>query len=277
MTVEKTHIKISGLKNTYEFVHISDSHISTFTEDSNEAEIEFAKKHAVQWSVPEIDQKDAFCDAIKYADSINANGLTVTGDCVDFIYKPNLDYVKEKFAAMKTELLYVPGNHETGDYDFKPSRNGLLEPFISNYNDVMFGDPSFWVKDFGELLVIGIDDSARAVNESQLTRLKEQSKRGLPIILLMHIPLNTEAITPAVIAKWGEGGLSHFTLGHEKHDDITKEFCKFVKSEESNVQAVIAGHSHFPENYHGEFAPGRFQHVAVPTFTGVINHYTVKK
>jgi len=277
MVTENTAVKISVLKNTYNFVHVSDSHISVYDQDSTADEIEFANKHAKQWSVPGLDQKQAFCDAVEYADKSNADGLMVTGDCVDFIYKPNLDYVKEKFAAMKTELLYVPGNHETGDYDFKPSRAGISEPFISNYNDLMFGDPSFWVKDFGELLIIGIDDSTRCVSESQLSRLKEQSKRGLPIILLMHIPLNTEAITPAVIAKWGEGGLSHFTLGHEKHDDITKEFCKFVKSTESNVEAVIAGHSHLPENHHGEFAPGRYQHVAVPTFTGIINHYTVSK
>ena len=70
-------------------------------------------------------------------------------------------------------------------------------------------------------------------------------------------------------------GVTHVTIGGTNHgtDEPTEEFLALVKSEESRVAAIFAGHLHY--DHAGEFAPGRMQYVSAPAFTRFVREVSV--
>jgi hypothetical protein len=92
----------------------------------------------------------------------------------------------------------------------------------------------------GGINFIAIDDSTYQVSESQLAFYRAEIARGLPTILLMHIPL------PASIYNPGPAG----SLGGPRPEGQTNlpstmEFVKAVR-ENKNLVAVLTGHYHQP-------------------------------
>lgn len=269
--IENETIIIPGLKREYNFLHISDVHIAYATRDDNEADRKMAQEHVKKWSPIGVAPIDAFAEALKYTDEVCPDALFITGDAVDYIHDSNVKLLKEMLSEVHTPVHYVYGNHEAGSYVAKISDKRAYYPY---YKDLMHGSPDFWCEDYGEFLVIGMDDSEKKITENQLAEFKKRSQRGLPIILTLHIPFYTDDIAAPVKKFWGENGDLQFTLGAANADDVTREFCELVKSPESNVAAVLAGHTHF--KYKGEFAPGRIQYVAAPTFRQYMRKITVK-
>ena len=249
--IEKTEIRIPGLKKEYTFLQISDAHICHARRGDSIAAKEKAEKHTAAWTQKEIEPRDAFCDALSYADQIGADALFMTGDCMDYYSESNIACMQFHLKYQKAEMLYVPGNHEWCDWD--KSRGVPVA-----YAEMMRGNPACWVRDYGEFLVVGMDDSALTLSREQLDFLKAQMERKLPILLLVHVPLCTEAITPSVMKRWG----STFMIGTEEDDESAKEFCRLVMDENSPVKAIFAGHIHYAHT--GEFAPGRMQYAAAP-------------
>jgi hypothetical protein len=93
---------------------------------------------------------------------------------------------------------------------------------------------------------------------------------GKPIVLLIHIPLCTDAITPSVMNRWGY----RFMIGNENSTPETLDFCKLVKSPESPVKVILAGHVHFA--HEGEFAPGRLQYTSAPALDGFVRRLRIR-
>ena len=256
-TLDHVTLTIPGLKKTYTFLHISDAHIAVAYSDDTAEDKALAEKHALRWTNADIPPVACFEKAISCAEEVQADALFITGDCADYISDSNVKYIKEKSTSSSVEFLYAYGNHECGDY-FKPVLNPRA--YYSEYASLMMGTPDFWVKDYGDLLVIGVDDSDLVITPEQLSKLKEQISRNIPIVLLLHIPLCTESIFQPVMEAWG----SSFMLGTDEDSDTVKEFCNLVKSPDSNICAICAGHTHF--SHVGEFAPGRMQYVAAACF-----------
>lgn len=256
---EKVTVKIPGLSKTYTFLHISDAHLAYAYPEESEYDRKMAADQAIRWAEALIPPNQAFEDMVQYAKSIHADAMMVAGDCADYISDGTVRYIKERAAAAEIELLYVYGNHEGCRYDRKTDQRS----YYPMYAPLMHGSPDFWVRDFGEFLVVGVDDSDKKITEAQIEKLKAQIARNIPIILLIHIPLRTEANEAAIMKKWG----TNFMLGTDNDTELTKEFCNLVKSEESHIVSIVAGHIHFA--HEGEFAPGRMQYVSAPAY----NHF----
>lgn len=263
---KKVTVTIPGLKNTYTFLHISDAHLAYAYPEESEYDKKMAADQAVRWTEALVPPNEAFDDMTVYAKEIGADALMVAGDCADYISEGTVRYIKEKALASGVEMLYVYGNHEGSRYDKKTDQRS----YYPMYASLMQGDPSFWVKDYGEMLIVGVDDSDKKITAEQIEKLKEQIARNIPIILLVHIPLRTEAIEEPVMKKWG----TSFMLGTDDDTELTKEFCKLVKAEKSNIKAIVAGHIHFA--HEGEFAPNRMQYVSAPAYNHFARIITVK-
>ena len=114
----------------------------------------------------------------------------------------------------------------------------------------------------------------RDITESQLDRMRsviaEAKEREISIILLLHIPVCTEELAPSVLKIWGPS----FMLGSLAEDSPTvHEFCNLIKSEDSPIAAVLAGHIHYSQK--GYVSPGRMQYVSAPAFEGFVYDITV--
>lgn len=269
MNIEHSKLVIPGLTRSWTFCHISDTHVAYAYPDEPDAAREMAEKHAQKWNPIGLLPVDALDQALNYADEIHADGVFLCGDGTDYFSPGTVRYMKERISAAKTEVFYVCGNHEGGDY-YKAVAD--LRACYPDYAPLMQGTPDFWIRDMGEFLLVGMDDSDKKITRGQLDGLNRVLSDGKPVILLIHIPMYTEAIAPPVRAQWGEGGTDYFTLGLDHDTDLSREFCRTVKESDS-VAAVFAGHIHLAHT--GEFAPGRMQFTSAPAFTGYMRVVTV--
>ena len=266
---ERVTVKIPGLERPYTFLHISDTHITHAYEHDSDAEKEAAEKQANVWNQADIFPVDAFSNVLEYADETKPDAILMAGDIVDYYTESNVKYLGEMLAAHKTECLYVPGNHEYGSY-------GLALPSMfdmrAKLSPLMTGSPEFWVRDFGPFLVVGVDDGTYRITPEQLARFKAATELGKPILLMLHLPIRSDVLSPYVAKSWWG---SDVTIGGTFHgtDEPTEEFLALVKSEESHVAAIFAGHLHYAHS--GEFAPGRMQYVSAPAFTRFVREVSV--
>jgi len=128
--------------------------------------------------------------------------------------------------------------------------------------------------DFGEFALVGLDNGDKRMQEEQLDLLEQAFQAGKPLLLLIHIPIITEAILEPVRQKWGENGPDYFLLGKETDTELSRRFCRMLADTEAPIAAVFAGHIHL--SHAGEIIPGRMQYVSSPAFEGVIRKYILE-
>lgn len=258
LKIQKAAVTIPSLRNEYRFWHFSDAHIAhAYPEDSEEAHA-LAEKQAACWATDGKPSSDVFLDVLEEAKKHEAELLLMAGDCADYYSESNLRFLTENLEKAAIPVLYAYGNHEGASY---VTNLGDPRKFYPDYAGLMGETPNFQVKDFGDFVLIAVDNSDHNIRQEQLDRLKEQFTRGIPVILVMHIPLSTEAIIPDMEAKWGRNPV-YFMLGTDAEPETTREFCRLVTAEDSPVAAIFAGHVHFMHS--GEFAPGRMQYTSAP-------------
>ncbi|MBE6570591.1 MAG: hypothetical protein E7658_10335 [Ruminococcaceae bacterium] len=258
LTIKKATVIIPSLKNEYHFWHFSDAHIAhAYPEDTDEAHA-LAQKQAARWAMDGKPSSDVFLEVLAEAKKNHASLLLMAGDCVDYYSDSNIRFLTENLEKTEIPVLYVYGNHEGASY---VKDLGDPKQFYPCYAGLMGETPDFQVKDFGEFLLIAVDNSAHNISEEQFVKLTEQFTKGVPVILVMHIPLSTIAIMPDMEAKWGKNP-TYFMLGTEAEPEMTREFCRLVTAEDSPVAAIFAGHVHFM--HAGEFSPGRMQYTSAP-------------
>ena len=258
LTIRKADVTIPSLKKEYHFWHFSDAHIAhAYPDDSDEAHA-LAKKQAANWATDGKPSSDVFLDVLEEAKKNDAALLLMAGDCADYYSESNLRFLKENIERNGIPVLYAYGNHEGAGY---VTKLGDPRQFYPDYSVLMGETPDFQIRDFGDFMLIAVDNSDHNIRREQLDKLKEQFAKKVPVILVMHIPLSTEAIMPDMKAKWGNNP-TYFMLGTDEEPETTREFCRLVSAEDSPVAAIFAGHVHFM--HAGEFSAGRMQYTSAP-------------
>ena len=273
MNFENQTLLIPGLEKTYRFMQISDCHIYVNSDENDETDYIFTEErirdHA--WQATDKTPAEMLCEALDDADREKVDAVIVAGDAVDYHSPANISFLRKEFSARTSEILYVYGNHEGSKHKKKVEPRDLYP----DYDGLMPGSPDFWVRDYGELLIVGMDDSDHKLTEAQVTKLREQCARNIPILLVVHTPIAAEDVRPSVIKAWGSGA-DWFMLGYapERTEGYTKEFYELVMSPDTPIKAVLAGHDHF--SYSGPLPGGRMQYISAPSFTGYARMLTVR-
>jgi len=270
MKIDTTTIYIPGLSREYTFFHTSDCHIAYASPDENTEAHERAAKQTAAWSYSGVSPCEAMADMLQTMDGSHADGLFLCGDIADYCSSGTLGKVRELLSSASTELFYVCGNHERAccSDEEKETRG-----FYRFYSDLMCHSPAIWVRDFEEFMIVGIDNGDKNIRQEQLEALKKLFALKKPILVLLHIPIISEAILPPVQNKWGEQGGTYFLLGQPDDPVLSRQFCKIIKDPLSPIAAVFAGHIHLFHS--GELSPGRMQYTSAPCFEGVIRKYVI--
>ena len=256
--IEQIHLTIPSLTKEYRFLHFSDTHIAyAYPEDTEEAKA-LAEKQSNNWSAFGNTAVENFELLMKEAVCRQPDALLMAGDIADYFSESNLRYLQDRLGQAGIKPVYASGNHEGASY---VKNLGDPRQFYGAYRPLMGDTPDLHVHDFGEFLVAAVDNSDHNIREEQLAKLQEVFDRGLPVLLLMHIPLSTDAILPPMEEKWGKNP-SYFMLGTDAEPETTRQFCRMVMAEDSPVAAVFAGHVHFQHS--GEFSDGRMQYTTAP-------------
>jgi predicted phosphodiesterase len=229
-------IPIQGVKKKC-FFQFSDTHLSLYDELSNEQEKETAIKCEELWHSVRDDFAKAHEDELPSERKISAKEhfenllseaekgdfLLMAGDILDYISPANTRFLNKKLSDFSKPYMVVRGNHECGEISSLCGMEKLVQ-----------------VKDLGDLMVVGIDNSDMKIKLQQLEQLETVMKTKKPIVLLMHVPIITDA-NRSSIEKAGD----YFILNRAGCPQENIDFVNMITAKDSNVMAVFTGHLHF--------------------------------
>ena len=183
--VVKTQIK-AGLKKTLRFLHVSDSHNVPWDNRTPKQE-KLAKQRRKSFS--KASQYWQMC--LDYSKNKNLPILH-TGDVFDFYNPASLEFLNSQ--VMPNVVAYAVGNHELS-LKYGTHRDGLPTQEMKDAVSKSTGyDIAFSSRVIDGLNIIAMDNGYYQFTEAQLEKLEAEIKRGLPILILCHIPIYSDEI-----------------------------------------------------------------------------------
>ena len=240
------------------FLHLSDPHIAYYYPGDDPEYVKYAKYYSSAWGTEDKSSNENFEDFLSLAVSEKPDAVTIAGDLQDACSVSNVKYLVEKLSDFPVEYLYVYGNHEPEAHDPAWLDDDLKKR--AETARLVGKHPEFFVKDYGDLLIIGIDDSDRTVSPEQREMLKKELSRCVPALVLIHVPLPIPSFEEEVKRK--NEDFNYYLFGHEKPSALTREFYELLTSGNSPVYGILSGHVHFVSET--EYLPGRKQITSAP-------------
>ena len=271
LKIKKTTIEI-GLEKPLKILHMTDSHLPFYCDSDPENMIRQGKKRNEKRSVRNLNK------LMKYGEK-NCDLIVHTGDLIDYISKPCVEFAKE--FLKKEKFLFVAGNHEYAKYDGRKEdmayRLESLEEIGGYGVDIFFNSHVF-----GGVNFVGVDDAYHQAEYEQLEMLKDEVKKGYPIILFMHAPLYEKELYKKSYKFWN-GEICLLGSDAEAHPEVvgdiaepfdsTKAFYEYVINE-PQIKAVLAGHLHF--GFESALPGGTMQYVTNRGDRGNAREITIK-
>ena len=263
------HVKI-GLEKPFSILHISDTHLCA----AYPHELPYDTKWAeYRNGVFGGKQEEALRDSLAWAKK-NVHAVLHTGDLIDFQTRANLDLVR-KYFGNAPEMFGCAGNHE-----FQRHKEGEPIRNTSEYNalsaevlrDAFPFDLTLQSTIFGGVNFVAMEQVYGFVTQRQVELFAAEAKKGLPIVLCMHVPLMTEHIWrasckfwPGCDTKFGNETVKAAYGDYKRQltDKTTVDFIKYLKSEPL-LKAILAGHQHLTAQ--DRFSPTAMEYLAGPNF-----------
>ena len=256
----------AGATAPFSILHISDTHLTAAYPDEADAE---NKRKSMERRTRTFGgrQEEALRDSLAWAKD-NVDYVLHTGDLIDWQSDANFDLVKKYygdtvFGSMGNHefYTYLPGEKHTWQEPFKNRSWSLLKKAYPV-------DPRFSSKVINGVNFVCIDDVFGTVQPDQVERFRDEVKKGLPIILCMHVPFITPEICRAKTKFWGYVDKKFSAVpstlkakGDAKRqleDPTTRDFIAYLKTEKL-LKGILAGHLHIAVQE--RFSPTAMQYV----------------
>jgi len=255
LSIKYAKIK-AGATSPFSVLHISDTHLTAVNPDEpEELRAYLAKRTRTFGGV----QEKALATSLKWARQ-HVDYVVHTGDLIDRRSVANLDLVKKHFGSHEA-FFGCLGNHEHQGQDAGGRTLANSYPF----------DITFASKVLNGVNFVSLDDPTGGVTAEQAAKFEAEVKKGLPIVLMMHVPFYTAEMKEANDKFWRNRGKfraapavaddREFRLQHE--DKTTADFIAYLKSRRE-LKAILTGHTHF--SFQEPFSPTAVQHIAGPNF-----------
>lgn len=272
-----------GASRPFSALHISDSHLTRVDSRDNERKMALSKKRAKIFP----DAERYFSEALRYA-SANDMLLLHTGDLIDFVSDANLEYVANVLSS--AYCFQSAGNHEYSQYVGEAKEDAAYK--AQTYDRVQKAYANDL--DFASFVVNGVnfvavDDVYYNFTERQRKLMKKEMKKGLPVVMLCHVPLYTPGQCAAVLKS--NGGKAGYVTGapleitskypdypdlppekywknrsvQQRADEPTLKFISWLKKQ-PQLKAILCGHTHV---FHQEqFSPTAVQYTVGAAYKG---------
>lgn len=248
MKLLRNHIRI-GIEKPFTVLHASDTHISFADDRDDERKLRLSEDRTRRFG-------DAWGNLQYIKEKALSENRTViyTGDLLDFVSELNIEKAKEFTDSV--DVFMAAGNHEFSLYlgeakEDADYRNKSLPKVQSAFrNNIRFSS-----REINGVLFIALDNSYYLIDEEQFTFLKNECKKGLPVILCMHTPLYTREIfdysreytpVPAYLMSVPEELMRDYPADRfeqQKQDALTAEVYDYIVSCEA-IKALLTGHIH---------------------------------
>ncbi|WP_242094367.1 metallophosphoesterase family protein [Aestuariivivens sediminicola] len=249
-----------AIKDAIKIVHIADTHL--FKDDERGIPYqEFSSRMAKAYNQTRhfitrenTNPEEAFEETLAFAKEVNADLITLIGDIFSFPSEAAIEWVLLKLKETGIPYIYIAGNHDWHYEGMKGSLESLRDTWIEKRLLPLYqgNNPLMAAYDIKGIRFLAIDNSTYQINEKQLAFFEEQVASGMPLVLLVHIPMyapgkhvsfgcgnpNWGAFTDRNFElerrpKWPESGHSQTTLNfHRKVFDAP------------NLLGIFTGHIH---------------------------------
>lgn len=240
------HIVIEGLEEEYELLFLTDTHIvQESVEDSAQVAENARQRKGMFHNEEGVTSAEQYPEWVDYAVEEEVDGVLLGGDIIDFPSEANIEFLQEQNSRLDMPCVYALGNHDwTYPWDYM-TEHGKQE-YLPALKPVMGGDTAIQSYDYGEFLVVAVDNSSGQVNPDALETYEALLEQDKPIILVMHVPLLTDSVLAKSKEVWHSGVvIGDATEGAIQPNSDTEEFVELTTSEDSPVELVLAGHVHF--------------------------------
>ena len=271
-------VTIPGLTKEYQFLHITDTHVSAFSDEDIKSwtttrhNYNIARRNS--FMADGLYSEERFPALFDYANEIEADGLFLTGDLIDFPSQKNIAMLYDAVNHTKAKSIFCLGNHDWNYSDDYMTGNAVANnrPL---FNDLTDGDPYFSYEEYDEFIVAAVDNSSDVVTQDTVNKFLGLYEKNKPIILLLHVPLHAETLAPDVKKAWGGRNITMGPGAMGSDWGSVQQFYNAVcVAEDTPVVAVFAGHVHF--NHEDVFPNGVPQYITSTGYTGDCRVITVK-
>ena len=233
------HVHI-GLEKPFSVLHISDTH---FTAAYPDEDAKKQKLREVRTKTFGGRQEEALCDSLAWAKE-NVDYVVHTGDLIDWQSRANFDLVKKHFGA---GLCGAVGNHEFSpdmwlgkDENSEAHKAKTRAPVAAAYPfDIELASTVVNGVNF-----VTLDDVYGYVTAHQVERFAAEVKKGLPIVLCMHVPFFSAHIWRAHEKFWRAGRARRLPQAADRRRD-----ARFHRLPQARTASE--GHSRRTSAHHG--------------------------
>jgi len=257
---EKVFFYAEVIHESIKVVHIADTHL--FKDDARGIPYQAysdrmakAYNQTTHFKTRETTHpEEAFEQALVFAKEVKADVITLIGDIFSFPSEAAIEWVLSKLKDTGIPYIYTAGNHDWHYEGMEGTMESLRDTWIEKRLLPLYqgNHPLMAAYDIKGIRFIAIDNSTYQINEEQLTFFTEQVASGMPLVLLVHIPMYAPGKKISFGCgnpNWGAATDRNFTIERRPrwpesgHTQTTFNFHKQVFSA-PNLLGIFAGHIH---------------------------------
>lgn len=196
----------------------------------------------------------SFEQTLAFAKKVNADVITLVGDIFSFPSELAIEWVLSKLNAVDIPYIFVAGNHDWHYEGMNGSLESLRNTWIKKRLLPLYqgNNPLMAAYDIKGIRFLAIDNSTYEINEEQLDFFSKQVATGIPLVLLVHIPMYAPGkgiYFGCGNPNWGSETDRNFKLEKRPkwpssgHTQTTFDFLRKV-FDAPNLIGIFAGHIH---------------------------------
>ena len=260
MDQEKVSFYAEKIKENIKVVHIADTHL--FMDDDRGIHYtEFSKRMAKAYNQTthfktreKTNPMECFENTLAYAKQVNADVITLVGDIFSFPSELAVEWVNSKLEATGIPYIYVAGNHDWHYEGMSGKLDTLRDTWIDNRLLSLYqgNNPLMAAYDIKGIRFLAIDNSTYEINDEQLAFFSHHAESGMPLVLLVHIPMYVPGKSISFGCgnpNWNASTDRNYKLERRPRwpeDGHSKTTFKFYNEvfNASNLLGIFTGHIH---------------------------------
>jgi len=248
------------IKSKIKVIHIADTHL--FMDDERGAPFQkYSSRMAKAYNETthfknrnKTNPNECFENTLAFAKEKKADLIALVGDIFSFPSELAIEWVLSKLNDVGIPFVFVAGNHDWHYEGMKGSLESLRDIWIKKRLLPLYqgNNPLMAAYDVKGVRFLAIDNSTYEINEKQLTFFNNQAKTGLPLVLMVHIPMYAPGKNISYGCgnpNWGASSDRNYKLERrpkwpEKgHSQTTFDFYNLVFNT-PNLLGIFTGHIH---------------------------------
>ncbi len=278
LTLEEIYVPLEGLSREYKIAWVSDLHLITDHEPGGVSEGSMIKINNRYKTLSVTDDgvhaEDLWPDIVKCLNTGNYDGIIFGGDMMDYCSVSNMETLKKGYDELrydKEHILYIRADHDYGAWYV--GDNFTQQDIYHLHEELDGDDPEKKYLDFGEFVLIGINNSNKNITDENFSIVEKQyekaAKEKKPVIAVTHVPYGSNVDSSLKELSMKVRNKPYYWVGPDyQPNDTMWDYLNFIFSEDTQVKQVLAGHLHAP--WDGMITDQLREHIFSPAFSGTI-------